>query len=240
MKYLYILLISTVFCGGVSAEMRVWQTEEGRSFKGEYLREQFGLFYFRGEDKQIQKVSVTNLIPSHVRYIHTMIPPKMMLSFRRNLSQEEGRYADPDVRLVDGIAEIKKISRKPFEGVLSGELYIVAKEVATDDYVMLVKKKVAVRFPVTKNPTVEIKFSARTRVYEEYNKIETRGRNYEGYLLVVTDPSGEILEMKTNLSWLDKEELSTFRRFNVFTFFNEECREQSVPRPKHYTGRGFI
>jgi hypothetical protein len=240
MKYIYILLMSAVFSGTVSAEMRVWQTADGRSFKAEFLREKFGLFYFRDENQQIQKVTVTDLVPSHVRYIRTMIPPEITLSYRKKMYKEKGRNADQDVTLVDGTVKITKSGTTPFEGVLSGELYFVAKEVATDHYMMLARKKFAIRFPKGKNQAFEFTMSARTRVYNEYNNLQTRGRNYEGYLLVVTSPSGDILGIKTDLGWLDEDKIPTLRRFDVFNFFDKDCRKKSVPRPKYYSGRGFI
>lgn len=240
MKYLYILLISAVFCGMGSAEMRVWHMEDGRSFKGEYLREQFGSFYFRDNHKQVHHVAITNLIPSHVQHIYSMMPPEMKLLFRKKTSRESGKYADEDATLIDGVASIKKLSKQPFNGVLSGELYFVAREVATDDYRMLAKKRFSIRFPETKDQTFQFKMSSRTRAYEEYNKIERRGCNYEGYLLIVVGPSGDILEMKTDLGWLDEEEIETFRQFKVFSFFDKDCRKRPVPRPKDYTRRGFM
>ena len=108
---------------------------------------------------------------------------------------------------------------------------------ATDDYMMLAKKSFPIRFSDDGGSTVEVEMVAKARVYDEVNRLEVRGRNYEGYLLVVLDPDGEILELKTNLNWLDDDKLEAFRRFKVFNFFNEDCKKVSTPRPRYYNDR---
>lgn len=239
MKYLYAFIISCLLGSAVFAEMRVWESMDGRTFKAEYVREQFDLFYFRDEHRHIQKIAVTNLIPSHVRYIRTIVPPKLSLSFRKKIEEEEGRYADPDTRLVKTTASVRKVSKAPFVGTLTGELYLVAKEVATPDYMVLAKKTFEIRFPQDED-TVTVELNAQTREYDEYNEKQRRGRNYEGYLLVVTSASGEVLKTDTDLKWIDEETIDQFRKFKVFTFFNNKCERRSVPRPQSYSPRGFI
>ncbi len=240
MKCFYFMLLGILLAGGVFSETRVWQTLDGRSFIGEFERQDSKKLYFRDENRDIQIVSATNLIPSHLRYIRTQIPPEIALSFRAKKSVPKGVYADKDVTIIDGTARITNASRYPFEGELRGELYFVGKEVATDIYMMLAKEQFVIRFPDTKKQVFEYKMSAKARVYLEFNFFEMRGRDYDGYLLVVLGPSGEILETKTDLKWLKDDNIDRFRTLEVFNFFREDCKKRSVPRPKYYNSRGFM
>lgn len=79
--------------------------------------------------------------------------------------------------------------------------------------------------------------SATYRVYEEYNNLETRGAEYEGYLAVVVDPQGNKLVQESDLSWLLDENIDALRQFYVGIFFDETCKKRSVPRPRYYDGR---
>ena len=234
MKYRYIFLISFLLQGVSFAEMRAWHCNDGTLIQGEYIgRPAQGLFSFRSPSGEIQLIAATNLVANQLKYIQDKIPPKIEIQFRKKLNKEKGTYADPDKTLINGTLRIRKIGRDPFGGTLQGELYYIAKEVATDDHMMLAVGKFPIRFPDTEDQTVEFSMSAETRKYDEVNAIEIRGRNFEGYLAVVLGPSGEVLATQTDLKWLDAEEVKTMRTFHSFTFFDESCRKKSTPRMQY-------
>lgn len=229
-------LLQTVSFG----EMRIWHSIDGTRFVGEYEAERLDRYYFRDENGKTRTIPVKDLVPNDERYIRTIVPPEIKVDFRKKAYIPQGTYADKDVTVIDGQLEIRKIGRKPFYGKLRGELCYVGEEVATDHYMMLAKKKFSVEFPDSENPTVDITLRAEARVYEEYNHIQMRGRNYEGYAVFIFSSTGELIAFDTDLSWLTKENLEAFRQLDEFNFFNESCQKQRVPRPKYYVSRGYM
>ncbi|MBI9021235.1 MAG: hypothetical protein JEZ10_08290 [Verrucomicrobia bacterium] len=229
--------------GAAFAEIRVWHDKDGNYFEGEFVREQLGKVYFKDTSRQTRSIEVTNLAPQSLGYIRTMIPPELEIDFSKNeKNKERNENASPQdqIVVVTGTVKISPAGRTSFEGILRGELYLVGAEVATDDYMMMAKESFPIRFPAERNPSVEFTMSAIARVYEEYNGSQTRGRNYEGYVVVILGPNGDVIKTETNLSWLDDEEFEAFRKLPVRSFFDEDCRKRSVPRPNYYEGRPLV
>ena len=68
--------------------------------------------------------------------------------------------------------------------------------------------------------------SATYRVYEEYNDLETRGAEYEGYLAVVVDPQGNKLAQESDLSWLLDEDIDNFDNFTWASFLMKRVKNE--------------
>ena len=215
------------------AEMRLWRSKDGECFNGEYVTERLDRYYFRDLDGKTRIVPVEDLCLNDVKYIQTLAPPKMRLTCRVQKNSPEGRYADPDTEIIEGTLVVEKTGRQPFDGTLTGEVYLIGDEVATDHYKMLAKKKFTFKFPEGKKPSFEIKLSGNARVYEEYNGLGIRGREYEGYVAVIFSPTGDVAEFKTDINWMTLEKLEALRQLELFNFFNEKCQKTAVPRLKY-------
>ena len=96
-------------------------------------------------------------------------------------------------------------------------------------------RKVKVEFPETKKPFVGFNLSAKLRVLNWYSRF--RGWEYDGYLVVILDSEGEVLQTKSDLSWLDDEELEKLRQLKPYQFFDEDCKKRSAPRLQYWSGR---
>jgi hypothetical protein len=238
MKYLPLFLITMLLHGAVSAEMRYWRQADGSVFEGEYLRQNLGNAYFKGPDRKTHSVAVTNLVVSDMKYLEAMVPPKVDIRVKIKEVPEEGEYRDPNRSDLNAQITLKKISKKPFSGTLNGELYLVRREIADaypDTYRILTKRKVQVRFPDTKNASVQFDLSEVVRWWSL--KSEDRGWAYEGYLVVLLSPDGAVLQTKSDLRWLDDEKLETFRQLETYRFFDKDCRKKSTPRPRYFSNR---
>jgi hypothetical protein len=150
---------------------------------------------------------------------------------------EYEQFAD-EIYVVTATVQIRQESSADFDGILRAEVYLIGKEVATDVYRLSGKSISQVQFTEENNRKYTFETSADFRVYEEYNRLETRGAEYAGYLVVVLDPTGNILDTRTDLSWVEGEEkVDTLREFYIDTFFDESVRKRSVPRPQYYDAR---
>jgi len=230
-------LIATLSGASLFAEMRTWRTQDGRRFEAEYSREIFGTVYFKDAGRNQISIDLENLSETDINHLRTTVPPEMDLKFsKRTLPKERSIYRsqDDNITLVTGIVEVKKTSRLPFDGTLRAELYMVGKEVATDHLVLLGKESSRVKFTEENRGRYEFRSTVEERTYREYNN-QMRGADYEGHLLLVIGPQGNIMESETDLSWLDENEYEKLRALPVRTFFNESVKKRPVPRPKYYT-----
>ncbi|MDD3276410.1 MAG: hypothetical protein PHP93_05105, partial [Kiritimatiellales bacterium] len=126
----------------------------------------------------------------------------------------------------------------PYDAELTAEVYLIGKEVATDDYSLFGKGTSSVQFTEENKGIFEFSTSADIRRYEEYSGGEARGATYAGYLVAVFDPQGSRIGVKTNLSWLDDEKkIDALCALRVGNFFDANCRKQSVPRPHYPSAR---
>lgn len=239
--------LAAVFsCGSVFAEMRIWEDTSGKQVKAEFVRELFGSVELRRPDRSLYSIPLENLSAQDTRYLRTRIPPEIKLDVRsktqakvrnKNTTRSEYEQFSDEINVVTVTIQIRQKSSAAFNGILRAEAYLIGKEVATDHYRLSGKGISQVSLNEENRRTFTFETSADFRVYEEYNNIETRGAEYAGYLVVVIDPMGNKLAVQTDLSWLNDEKIDTLRKLHVDSFFDENGRKRSVPRPRYYDGR---
>ena len=235
------------FRGSVFAEMRVWEDTSGKSVKAEFVRELFGSVELRRPDGSLRSIPLEELSAQDTRYLRTRIPPEIELETRaqtkekvrnKNTTRSEYEQFADDISVVTVTVQIRQKSSAVFNGTLRAEVYLIGKEVATDPYRLSGKGTAQVQFTEENRGKYSFQTAADFRVYEEYNNLETRGARYAGYLVVVIDPMGNKLATQTDLSWLeDDEKIDALRKFHIDAFFDDSCRERSVPRPRYYDAR---
>lgn len=242
-------VLAAFFCGGFAhAEMRVWEDVGGKQVKARFDRELFGSVELRRPDGSLYSIPVENLSPQDLRYIRTRIPPEIELEVRtqkrekernKNATRSEFEQFADDIDVVTADVQIRQKSSAVFDGVLRAEVYLIGREVATPEVYRLSGKTTAqVKFTEENGRKFAFQSFADYRQYEEYNKLETRGANYFGYLVVVLDATGKKLATRTDVTWLEEEEkIDAIRKLYVDAFFDNRCRGRSVPRPQYYDAR---
>jgi len=238
---IYFALATVIFCGSVSAEMRIWEDTSGMMVKAEFVREIFGAVELRRTDGALHSIPLGNLSSQDADYVRTRIPPEIELNVRKQkrdkVRNEEFVRGGDIISVITAEIEVKKTSRAPFNGILRAEVYLIGKEVATDHYRLSGRGTSRVQFTEENQGVYTFQTSADFRVYEEYNDLEMRGAEYAGYLAVVMDSMGNRLAAETDLSWLKDEKIDALRKFHIDSFFDENCRKRSVPRPRYYDAR---
>ena len=240
MKFSTIFLAVMLLHEAAFSEMRVWHKKDGSEVVGEYVRHLFGNAYLRDPNSKTCSLVIkeANLCDEDLRYIQLKIPPEIEIKLKVKKTEEKGEYADPYTTLIHAKVTLAKVSTKPFAGVLVAEIYLVRKEISSDEYRILAKKQVDVRFSEdAKRSVFEVELSSMARELRVYD--EPRGWTYEGYLVVVREPKGEVLRYKTDLGWLDEEMFDVFRKLPTYWFFDKNCRRKSTPRPTGWYSRQF-
>ncbi|MBC8206280.1 MAG: hypothetical protein H8E68_03920 [Kiritimatiellaeota bacterium] len=244
---IFLVLTVVFFSGSVFSEMRIWEEISGVQVKAEFERELFDSVQLRRPDGSLYSVPLENLSAQDIKYIRTMIPPKIELSVRtkkrskersKNITRADYEQFQDDINVATASVEVEKKSRTDYDGNLRLEIYLVGREVFTPDIYRLSGKRASqVKFTEENKGIYTFEASADFRVYMEYN-YDLRGANYEGHLVVVVDPKGNKLASDTNISWLkDEANVEALRQFRVDQFFDESCTKRSAPRPRYYNSR---
>ncbi|MBI9021472.1 MAG: hypothetical protein JEZ10_09505 [Verrucomicrobia bacterium] len=234
-------LTTVLFCGSVSAEMRVWEDTSGNPVTAEFVREIFGAVELRRPNGALHSIPLESLSAQDTEYLRTRIAPEIELNVR---TQKRGKVRNEEfvrngdvIDVITAEVQIRKKSRTPFNGILRAEFYLIGKEVATEDYRLSGRETCRIQFTEENKGLFTFQTSADFRVYEEYNDFEVRGAEYAGYLVLVMDSTGNRLSSLTNLSWLKDEKIDALRKLHLDSFFDENCRKRSVPRPSYYDSR---
>jgi hypothetical protein len=225
-------------CFSAGAEMRIWHKIDGTRFDAEFTREALGKIFFQGADKENFSLLESDLVANDIKYLRSVIPPTVDIGFSKKIREmPKSDYAHQDFYSMEITAtfKIKKTSRAEFTGQLPAEVYLIGKEVSSDEYRLFEKKGFLVEFPDGKR---EFNYQLKSVLihYSEYTGDE-RGALYEGYVAVVFDRTGTPLAFETNLSWMKKDNLAALRKLPVPGFLDKECRKRPVPRTRSgYTG----
>ena len=240
----FILLFGAILSSSgiaTGAEMRVWRDKSGNQFVGEFVQETLASVILKTPDRRPLLIKLEDLSASDLEYLRTTILPPIKITARKKKREKERnedfRKSGDYITIVTLNVTVQKLRRDPYAGMLRAEVYLVGEELATDDYRLSGKGESRVFFNEENRGAYKFSKSAEFRQYEEYNREEIRGADYEGYLVVVFDPEGNRMGYKTDLSWLDEDEIEKLRSFYVGSFFDESCRKRSVPRPKYYAPR---
>jgi hypothetical protein len=238
---LILLLGAIIFFSSDGAEMRVWRDNSGNQFVGEFVREKFGSVMLKTPDRQPLSIKHDDLSASDLEYLSTTILPPIKITARKSKKEkvrnEDFRRPGDYISIVTLEVTVQKLSRIPYAGMLREEVYLVGEELATDVYRLSGKGGSQVFFNEENRGKYEFPTSATFRQYEQWSTGVPRGVDYKGYLVVVFDPEGNRMGYKTDLGWLDEDEIEKLRSFRVGKFFDERCRKRSVPRPKYYAPR---
>jgi len=226
--------------------MRVWEDKSGNAVRGEYIREQFGSLELRQPDGSLHSIPLAELSAQDTDYLRTRIPPEIEVQVRtqkrpkeRNKNASRARFEQfsDEINVVTARVEVRKKSSAAFTGTLRAEVYLIGEEVATDDYRLSGKAAENVQFTGDNEGLFTFENAADFRVYEEYNKLQIRGAEYAGYLVIILDSMGRTLAVETDISWMTEEKADAVRKFHVDSFFDENGRKRSVPRPLYYDSR---
>lgn len=247
-----ITLYAVVFALGcsVSAEVRTWEDKSGHKYEAEFVRELFDKITLQDKNGKEYRFAVEELSENDQKYIRVMVPPQLQVDCKINSSPYpipwDNWYEDnATMTSISGEVTVQKISKRPFSSGLKAELYLIAKEVNGKEYIMLSKTESS--FLLAEQNGYKHTFKSEpavTRAYEEYNGIQRRGEECLGYLVVILDARGNVVDSKSDIGeWITapktvaalrelavREAASTIRS----RYFDKTGHKVKVPRPKPY------
>jgi len=250
MKKTTIFSLLFLIVGSVFAEVRIWNDKNGNSYEAEYVRELFDKLTLRTTDGKEVRLAVEDFSEHDQKYLRVMVPPNLAVDFqKKSWTKEKPKELwdmDFDTIIVTRAnVTITKESKRPFTSGLRAELFLIAKEVDGRNYILLSKTDSSfLLVDENENTHVFKSVPVETQNYLEYNEMQRRGEEYEGYLVVVSDTRGNIIQTKTDISrgWIEQPDvIKNLRELSLrgagslrSRHFDKTGSKVKTTRPKFY------
>jgi len=233
MKLFIIASVLLSFCSFSMAEMRLWTFTDGKTVEAEFQALVVGNVVLKGLNEKTVRIPLEKFSPEDLSYIDLQNPPQLDLDFSKKSEQRIFPEAlidtTPRAMYYDFSATIKQRSTRQYNAELIAELFVYADEIDGDNHILLDYQKVPFRLPDGSKSIVEIK-GARVELTDFVIAGQRRGETYGGFILVVTDQRGEVVEYTTSSEDLYNQ-IENIRQVPVGKFFNEEGNRCFPTRP---------
>lgn len=183
------------------AEYRVWTDADGKQLEAEFVRVVDEKVVLLKRDGSELKVSLDTLSMADRKYAVVQAPPRIEIKVSTDTDRENKTVDDrrgPGLQIQKESIQleifIRKTSAAPYEAPLVSTVYLMGKSAQRDGYVLLERTQSKFRFTTgTKNQHTYSSAKARLQQLEAGKQV---GVEYQGYLVVVKDRTGTVLEMK--------------------------------------------
>lgn len=228
-------------CGALFADdARVWRNQQGERFEGRFVRVLLGKVMLETDDGEKLYIPLKELSKWDLKHLSSVFVPKVNIRFSdssRSKFRSKNALADDLIKIVTGMATVE--TKDEIESsTLRMEAYMIGEEVATDDFKLLEKGAMSLKFSEENEYTCQLVLETESRKYIEYNR-RIRGCLYIGYVVVVLDRKGQVVDFRSDISWIQGDQLEKLRQFEKKDFFDSNLKSRPVPRPKN-TGRDRV
>jgi len=235
LKFYSLFLGIFCLCGSLSAhEIREWRNKQGDRFDGRFVRILLGKVTMENADGEKLYIPLKELSEFDQRYLSFFYVPEVKITFAdtsRAKSRSKNALADDIIRMVTGTATVKA-KRKIESCTLQMEVYLIGEEVATDDFKLLEKASTRLELTEKNNYTCQLAVKTQSRKYMEYNR-QLRGCLYLGYVVVLLDRTGQVVQFKSDLRWVMQDRLDVLRQIEVGLFFDDDLQSRPIPTPEY-------
>lgn len=207
-KFLSILFVVHL-CAGTYAETRIWSLVTGESVEAEYVNQALGNVYLKSQDGRQIAVPMEQLSQADRVFLELENPPVLRVNFKHKSNQLLGYYKStpflnriPPSRFEHMFkVEVQKTSREPYNHPLHLVYFAIGRQLQDrDKYILMEKKESDFSLGKSSGYSFEMEGSPVSVIeYEDRGKV---GRDYAGYLVVVTDSRGKVIAHNGSSKWL--------------------------------------
>jgi len=236
-----------VFAESVEKEMRTWGDK--KTLEAEFVTVFGDKAVLTDSRGRLRKIPLAQLSDEDRMYVELARPPKFNIDlskktnkriFPANLLYPSPIWVPTQFNYVFS-TRLKQISAGEYNHELKVEFFAIGEEVEADNYILLDRQES--RFTPTRENGRSHEFSGITvplRIYGGFtigaggplstHDIERRGQKYGGYLVVVTDERGMIVDYGASHKWL-LGILNNLRRLPPGKHFDKTGIRVEPPRP---------
>lgn len=224
-------------CFSEAGDMRTWTLADGRSFEAKYVSIVANNVIMEGTGGKQKKIALKRFSPSDIEFFELENPPEFRISIRKKSSKLN--YSDrfiltdmPVVLLYTFGARIEQRSAGEYQHEVTLEYFAVAAQRGANNKFILVDRMSSSFVPSKENNYSHEFWNPKTARLDEYSirGMASRGKKYEGYLILVTDKNGKVIATKYSDKWL-LENLENLRNLSVGNFMDTTCTRVYPQRP---------
>lgn len=204
MKTKICLFVTSVLiaASSVSAELRIWTDKKGNSTEAEFVRTTGDKVILRKADGTEIKIDIDALCEKDRRFAVLQAPPRIDISVNTDVDRTNKGFGNrgPGYQVqkesISAEVKIRKSSSAPYDAPLVAEVFLIGQLEQQDKYIILQRSRSAFSFNAeNKNEHV---YSTGEISLKQLEAGQQVGVEFRGYLAVVKDKAGHIVEMKTN------------------------------------------
>ncbi len=224
-----------VFSDSSKGEIRTWGQQDGKTLEAKFVTMIGGKAVLKDTHNRQLKIPLSQFSTTDLEYIELAQPPKFNIDFSKKSSQRFFRespflagYVPKHFDYVFS-ARLKQTSAGEYNHELTVEFFAIGEEIDGDNYILFDRQES--RFTPSGANKRSHEFSGDTIPVRE-NTIfdQRRGRKYGGYLVVVMDERGMIVDHGASHKWLIGL-LGNLRQLPVGRHFDKTGTRVEPPRP---------
>lgn len=225
----------------VESDIRGWTNSSGNTFTAKLVTRIGDHVLLETERGKQKKVPFSDFSPEDKLYVEMMSPPKFDINFTKSssyvpppkLSPYESRQRPMRLSDITFKTTLKQTSIGDYNHDLTIEYFAIGEEVDGDNYVLLERRESAfVPTPENrKSHTLSSETPVRLEVSAYRSASPMRGTKYGGYLVLVKDKRGVIIQYKASHEWL-VDHVGKLKKLPVGKHFNKNGDRVCPPRPK--------
>ncbi len=219
---------------------RMWTLTSGKALKAEYKTLMAGTVVLKTAKGKQLKIPLDSLIPADREAIELLNPPKFSIDFIKLSNNKGSRY--PQSPFLDGEqrprvndftfgARVKQRSSGRYTQEITVEYFAVGKELLGEKFILLDYQS-STFTPTKKN---ERSHSFKGEVLEMIEYVgyggQQRGVRPDGYIIIITDKRGRIIQHRASKNWL-WENFESLRSIPVNAYIDKNCSRVFPTSPK--------
>ncbi len=219
--------------------MRMWGGADGKKLEARFLTVIGGKAVLEDLRGKQRKIPLARLSEEDREFIGLAQPPEFKIDFSRQ-SKQRHIPESPDItgnppKVLDYVfsAKLAQTSAGIYNHELKVEFFALGREVNGDNFILLERQKSC--FTPTEENRRSHTFHGDTVTLVQsvayFGRGENRGRKYGGYLVVVTDERGQIIDHGASNKWL-LGILGQLRTLPLNSHFDKTGTRVGVPRAK--------
>lgn len=226
---------SVLFAWPVQAEFRQWTDTKGKTIQAEFVSLDLDTVVLRRKDGSTFKIPLDALSGKDRKYVQLKVPPNVNIRVAANVERKiagyTGNYENSyriQYQVINPEVTVRKTSATPYEAPLFLSLVIIGRVQETGRYVVLDNESSSFTFtPENRN---KYTFQGVSMDLQQIKGSLRMGVEYNGYVAVVRDSKGEILQTKASRSLL-AEHAGTLMKARSGTFLNKKMKPVKVRNP---------
>lgn len=197
-----VLCVGCFICGITAAEMRTWTGSGGQTVEAEYVADAGANVTLKMRNGEKKRVPISALSQDDQAYIYNRKPPVLEINFDQGMKRKSVK-GDIDNKKEEILCrvEVRKTNSRPYYGKMTIHLFVLGKNLYTEEYELLQIKKETFELTSGNDHTHTLVGS---KIKLEHDPYPGSGVKYEGYLVCVKGSDGKILMCKGKKKFEEK------------------------------------